>query len=454
MSALAPGLQQDRRFAGLLAFLLAAAVGFTVFPAGLNWPAEDAANVEADDITGAPGEGSLARKLQWMPLFAIAGLVLLYRARLAVLVALRSNPFLWLFLLWCTASVLWSAYPGSTLKKVIQLYGVAAMALAFQCASWRPARFADIVRATSSWIILLSIPFALLFPDIGIHHGGDTDGKWKGLTNNKNTLGLMAAFTLFLWLHAYFAGRARLRTTAFWCLLSVVVMVLAQSATAFGIAAICGPLVVLLLRTPPDWRRLVLPTALAVAALVALGWLVMAMIVGSPSFVDVFAPIAALFGKDITLTGRTDIWVMTLEEAARHPLHGIGYGAFWLGPESRAGWIIEALYWVPWQGHNAYIDLYNETGLVGLALVAGFLLWHFRQLQRLRQVDRSSWAVHATLFVYFLLTNVVETELFRTITIQTVLVTMSSMDVTRALFEVELRGAVLGPGLTGRAVRA
>ena len=453
MTAPAAQWLEDRRFYWLLTLMLAAAVAFTVFPSGFDWPAEEASAVEADDVSGEVGAGSLARKLQWMPLFAIAGIVLFYRARLAALVALRSNPFLWLFLLWCAASVLWSPYPSATLKKVIQYAGVLAIALSFQCASWQPARFENVTRTTASWIILLSVPFTLLFPDIGIHHGGDTDGKWKGLTTNKNSLGLIAAFAMIFWLHAWLRGAERLRRAAPWMLLSFVIMVLAQSGTAFGVAVICGSYILFMMRPPFDYRGLVLPAALVGITTVLMLWLVMTMIVGSPGFADVFGPIAGLFGKDLSLTGRTDIWALTLEEASRHPLHGIGYGAFWLGPDSRAGWIIDILYWVPWQGHNAYIDIYNETGLVGLALVVLFLIYHALQLRRLARIDRASYTLHAAIFIYVVLTNVVETGMFRPINLSMVLMFVSSMDVSRQLFDLELRYARPGGALAAPSNR-
>lgn len=428
----------DRAFFWSLTLLLAASVAWTVFPPGFNWPAEDA---HAQTIEGEVGEGSLARKLQWLPLFAMAGIVVLYRAKIATMVILRSNPFPWGFVLWCAATILWSVHAPSTMKKVIQLFGVLAIAVAFQSASWTPMRFETVVRNTIGWIVLLSVPFALILSDIGVHHGGDTDGKWKGLTTNKNELGLIASFGFIFYLHEYLRGDSPLLRASAWMGLCLFVMVMAQSGTAFGVAAVCCLFVLLVMRPPIAYHGRLLAWSLALITFLLGGYLVWTLVDGPPGLQEILGPIAALFGKDITLTGRSNIWALVLEEAARHPIHGIGFGAFWLGPDSASGWITDILYWVPWQGHNTYIDIYNETGLVGLSLVIGFLLFHCVQLQRVSRLDRSAFALHATLFLYLLLSNIVETKMFRPITVHLLLLAMSSLSLTRLLLEQELRNA-------------
>src|SRR5690606_36617520 len=107
-----------------------------------------------------------------------------------------------------------------------------------------------------------------------------------------------------------------------------------------------------------------------------------------PEWNEVAGPVAGLFGKSADLTGRTDIWDLVLLEAGKHPWAGIGYGAFWLGMESPSQYIIDALYWIPLQAHNGYLDVYNELGVIGIAILSGFLIVHTVNLVRLLRVDR------------------------------------------------------------------
>jgi hypothetical protein len=86
--------------------------------------------------------------------------------------------------------------------------------------------------------------------------------------------------------------------------------------------------------------------------------------------------ILAATGKDITLTGRTDLWRVGLEQIAERPWLGQGYQAFWqpgnpeaehlwraFGIESRTGFHF----------HNLYLSNAVEIGIPGAALQAVFL---------------------------------------------------------------------------------
>lgn len=437
MTTAPAGWQVDRRFYWSLALMFAIGVAFTLLPGGLDFSTVE--DVDPNSDFGEVGSGSLARKLQWLPLFMFAGVVFLYRAQLALNMARHINIFLVLFVLWCFVTTLWSPYPGTTFRKCVQLFGVLMIALSFQLASWTPRRYQDVLRPTIHWIVLLSVPFAILFPELGIHSGGDTDGKWSGLTTNKNTLGLAAAFSTILWLHGWASAEVRTRSAVFGVLLALVVQLLAQSGTAFAVTAVGGAIVIMVLRPPVDYRGRLLSWLLSLALLIGIPYYIWSMAFGAPTMTDVLTPVAALFGKDVTLTGRSDIWLMVLEFAADHPVQGVGYGAFWLGPDSMIAPIVDKLYWVPRQAHNGYIDVLNETGLIGLTLVVGYLVVYAIQLARVAGVDRSAFALHSAVFAYLIMTNIAETVMFRTITLCFFVTTVSSLCLSRILFEAELR---------------
>jgi exopolysaccharide production protein ExoQ len=76
-----------------------------------------------------------------------------------------------------------------------------------------------------------------------------------------------------------------------------------------------------------------------------------------------------LLGKDMTFTGRTQIWSAALDAIAKRPLLGYGYGAFWLGLEGESYNVILAATWVLSQAQNGYLDVWLESGVVGLSIV-------------------------------------------------------------------------------------
>jgi O-antigen ligase len=87
--------------------------------------------------------------------------------------------------------------------------------------------------------------------------------------------------------------------------------------------------------------------------------------------------ILALLGRDATLTGRTSIWAMVIEVGWDRLWLGHGYRTFWIG-------LIPFKYESYGNGHNSFIDLWLEMGLVGVAvffctlvILAGRAFWRF-----------------------------------------------------------------------------
>jgi O-antigen ligase len=81
--------------------------------------------------------------------------------------------------------------------------------------------------------------------------------------------------------------------------------------------------------------------------------------------------VAGWLGRDLTLTGRTEIWQAVLNEKT-DPLFGVGFYCFWLG--DRMEKLSHDYYFHLNQAHNAYIETYLNSGWIGLILLAAALL--------------------------------------------------------------------------------
>ena len=66
--------------------------------------------------------------------------------------------------------------------------------------------------------------------------------------------------------------------------------------------------------------------------------------------------------------------------AADSPILGVGYGSFWIGNTHN---LWDGHFWKPAQGHNGYIDVYLELGIVGLFLLGGVLVSSYKRIMRL-----------------------------------------------------------------------
>jgi exopolysaccharide production protein ExoQ len=118
-----------------------------------------------------------------------------------------------------------------------------------------------------------------------------------------------------------------------------------------------------------------------------------AALIGSLAYIDLIsATFLEATGKDLSLTGRTDLWKIALDEIAARPILGAGYQAVWVpgnalaeslwqefGIETRTGFHF----------HNAYLSNAVEIGVTGAALQAilvfgalfGSLAWVIRDFR-------------------------------------------------------------------------
>ena len=67
------------------------------------------------------------------------------------------------------------------------------------------------------------------------------------------------------------------------------------------------------------------------------------------------------FGREATLTGRTEIWAKFLPFALKEPLIGHGVGGFWTDAMQKS------LEYHLTQAHNGYLDIFLDYGFVGSA---------------------------------------------------------------------------------------
>jgi exopolysaccharide production protein ExoQ len=129
---------------------------------------------------------------------------------------------------------------------------------------------------------------------------------------------------------------------------------------------------------PALWalRRVGLRLQVAASVFLALA-LAYVSVVLAANIDAVSAFVLDLTGKDITLTGRTDLWQAAFREIAEAPLLGHGFRAFWIpgnpvaiqlwamfGIESRSGFHF----------HNTYLSNAVEIGILGVAIQSAILL--------------------------------------------------------------------------------
>ncbi|MFZ6861146.1 O-antigen ligase family protein [Undibacterium sp. Ji67W] len=377
---------------------------FSLLPYGISW-----------DYTGSSAltmEGSLTTKLEWGGLISLS-MIILYRHLPVAMSDLRSlNPFLVAILLWCIFSSFWSPLPGITFKRAIQLVGLVMISMSINMAPRPLALLIKYLLYPLMAILFLSLFMVITSPSLAIDYA--LGGAWRGALSHKNELGQVAAVSILLWQARACIDKLDIRFLLAAIGFTFFMLIMSKSSTSMIITLMTSTIFHILRK-----RRLNSDYPLTRIIIVFFCVILLALYVfyiqesRFPAWSEISSPIAHIFGKGSDLTGRTDIWELVLLEIRKHWVIGLGYGAFWLGPDSLSQFIISALHWIPLQSHNGYLDILNEQGLVGLALCILCLLAQAVSLIIMGRKDRTQAAFWAAMLFVVVVTNFTESSLFR-----------------------------------------
>ena len=429
--------------------LLVLSLAWSLLPAGLSWEFTN----QAENLSS----GNAIIQLQWGSLFLLAGVLALRRFERFQEVMAQVSPFLLALLIYCLLNAFWSVQPGVTVKKGVQLAGMVLIGVALQLQGLDHGRWLRLMSGTMLLLLVASVLAVGLIPDTAIEYataGNDAwvGGAWRGITDQKNSYGVMTAFTVMTLVSLYATHPQRGMPTLLLLVLLVFCglnLVMSKSTTSLLVTGL-GVGCFALFRWKYVADEFVVSRVLIVVVALLLVYLHVLYVVQGrlPTWDEFFKPVADLLGKRTDISGRFDIWDMVLDEIENHPWLGVGYGAFWLGKGSASQAIIDKMYWVPFQAHNGYLDIFNELGLVGLVLFAAFLIHHLVTLYRLSRYDASEAAFHGAVIVVILVHNLTESSLLRGVNFLAMLVVYSSIAVSWSLRRHRLLAAAATPPST------
>jgi O-antigen ligase len=354
--------------------------------------------VETEALQGSP-EGFLYSAL------VLAGILLLVRSRFDWRDFIAANPVLVLLYLLILASVLWSEVPFITLKRFIKTVGVLVMVvvLLHDAGTVKVVRF--LILFVGGYLVW-SLVYILFFPSLGVGFSVLGERELIGIAHTKNSLAQVAlAGCLVFGYSVFLGGRRKILSLLFLggCLACIII---ADSMTCLflGLLSILGFLVYrATLNSRMEFRSLTLVLTVVLGA-------VSAFFLLTHSGEGALSRFLSEFNRDVTLTGRVDLWEDVLAIANETWLLGKGYGAFWYEGMENALWDIYV--WQPNQAHQGFLDIYLQLGVVGLGLT---LVWIVRVLGRL--IGSSLYdpfeAFRLLFIVILLIHNLVESSLLR-----------------------------------------
>ncbi len=384
------------------------------------------------EATHTIAQGSGLRQLEFGTIFLVAAWLAWRNSAISLRTLRAINPFLLLLLVESIASTMWSPYPVLTLKRVVLFVGLMLTGLAVAPPTSPPRQQLQVVMRTFTLLLVISCFVSLAIPSVGVDR--DLGNAWRGILWQKNVLGSIAGFAALLWAREWLMTPSGRRASTIAILFSLFMLVMAKSATAVVVTGVGAMVYVATRRRMLGGRHAGQIVVLTIALAALYGVLVFFIATGRlPDRADIIEPVTSLFNKSSDLTGRSGIWRMVEIAIAQHPVWGIGYGAFWVGEGGPSQYIARAFGWMPANGHNGYLDLQNELGLVGLWLFAAALAWHAISIARLFRIDREDAAMHLGICVAILVSNMSESQLLRDVSFQNILFIFSSLAISGRL---------------------
>ncbi len=316
-------------------------------------------------------------------LVAAWGVSILVRAKPPIA---RTPRSLWLFLAWCLVSIAWSHWRFATLPSIVVQVVCAAVAFAVASTlSWR--RILDATSLAVRWVLALSLlfeafvavvlrhPIAPVWTDYGDARIPDafyfsraelfTGGRIQGLPGNANLLAMVALLAAIAVGVQLAEGRIRRARGIGWLVVAALVFFLTRSSTVLAAAVVVAFVLAVALwirRVPTDRRT---PRYLAVTG-VAVALAVVGFVARSA--------LSELLGKGSDATGRGEIWAKVLGLVDQHPVLGWGWIGYWWPSIPTLADLAHRKGVTYLQAHDAYLDVWMQTGIIGLVLFAVYAL--------------------------------------------------------------------------------
>ncbi|WOB42874.1 O-antigen ligase family protein [Thermoleptolyngbya oregonensis NK1-22] len=331
--------------------------------------------------------------------YGISFLLLLWRWKYVVQRLFRS-PFLLILLGLVVCSVLWSAQPSLTQTRVIALLGTTLFGIYFGT-RFSPKEQLNILAITFSIILLLSLVFVIALPQYG-KMSGIHAGAWRGIFIHKNPFGQLMVLSSLIFLSLSLRGGQNSWKAMLGLTMSVFMIVMsASSSSLINFVTLFLVFTVLKVTLWPD--RVMIPV---ISALAAFGCF------ASIFLVEMLELVVGSVGKDLTLTGRTDIWPIVIRQGLQRPILGYGYSGFWGDWNSPGAAVWKDYGWLAPNAHNGFIDLWIQLGFVGAAVfILGFLQMFIRSLQLSKQSDPSLYSWSVIYLIFTCLINSTESSL-------------------------------------------
>ncbi|NER98731.1 MAG: O-antigen ligase family protein [Symploca sp. SIO1B1] len=265
------------------------------------------------------------------------------------------NPFFWGLSIMLITSALWSLSPLITLKAVIILLCINLLAT-YLVGQYKDQELFDIPMWSMAIIALMSHVVRRR-----TNLGAASAGGLAGVLSSKNQLGtLMAITTVLWWLRGNNSSKQRWLS---WSIAAISFTLIPQANSTGGL------FLFITLLTLGVFTNFLKKLRFQYAVIVTMSLLLITILINIVIVANVEQILGAA-GKDLTFTGRTEVWSDIWPTIQQHLWLGHGSYAFWQNWREAANpaakWITGK--WMPPHAHNGFLDVTVDLGLIGLVI--------------------------------------------------------------------------------------
>jgi exopolysaccharide production protein ExoQ len=310
----------------------------------------------------------------------------------------NKNELIVIFIcLYCFISILWSENKLVTLNKSI----VMALNLSFLIIVTRFLSFDEVLEVIcKSFIVvfIISIVLVIIDPTNSIeqtHH----DSAWKGIFYQKNVLGRYASIGVVIGVFSSFYGRKR--NLGKWLLLFSIICLLGSQSKTSLLTCLIGVSIIICFRMQSFIKNKRV-----------FGWFVFSIILMLIGMVYLYVDeILLSLGKDLTLTGRTNVWPFVWNAISERQILGYGYNAFW--SEQGSGQLVkDNFFWSLNHAHNGFLEVSLDFGWLFTFLFTIFIL--IKPVIQQMKVSHKSKFLLIPLLICIIFQNITQTSFLST----------------------------------------
>lgn len=373
--------------------------------------------------------------------------VLIQRSARIKVVIKNVNLFYWILIFEAFMSLFWSISTDNTLSHLTRFFWEIGVAISITIAGWSRERFQNTFRPAVTFVLLLSLICGLVNPDLAIHQelAPELFHSWRGLTPQKNVFGALAATGSILWIHALLNRSTSYLMSLTGLLISIASLLLSRSTTSLAAVLLSGGLMAAIFIAPNSGQRPVkILIVIVTTSLFAYG---LAMLNLIPGLDLLLKPIPYLTGKNLTFSGRSEIWNAVLSHIQLRPYLGSGYGAYWTTfvDSTSESFVVSLIFsgFYPGSAHSGLLDVTNDLGLIGLAVLIACNIRYVSDLLKLYKYDRRQSALFIGLFVHQLFYNMSESGWFNTNSFEFFVFTLTVICTARSIAEINFKNTLL-----------